>query len=153
MDEQKPTRMQQIIDATEKGYDYYRTNPPREFSRTYLADSICFSACQLAEQTTARAIVVFTHSGYTAYRIASHRPEANIFAFSDNQRIINKLSLVWGVRAYFSDTFTNIDEAIDQSTQKLLEMKLIQEEDVLIHVGSTPVPERGRTNMIKLSYV
>jgi pyruvate kinase len=145
--------MQRIIDATEKGYDYYRSNPPREFSRTYLADSICFSACQLAEQTNARAIVVFTHSGYTAYRIASHRPEANIFAFSDNQRIINKLSLVWGVRAYYSDTTSNIDEAIDQSTQRLLEMNLVQEEDVVIHVGSTPVPERGRTNMIKLSYV
>jgi len=32
-------------------------------------------------------------------------------------------------------------------------LNLIQEEDVVIHVGSTPVPERGRTNMIKLSYV
>jgi pyruvate kinase len=145
--------MQRIIDATEKGYDFFRSNPPREFSRTYLADSICFSACKLAEQTDARAIVAFTHSGYTAYRIASHRPKANIFAFTDNKRIINKLSLVWGVRAYFSETFTNIDEAIDQSTEQLLELKLIQEEDVVIHVGSTPVPERGRTNMIKLSYV
>jgi len=32
-------------------------------------------------------------------------------------------------------------------------MKLIKEEDVVIHVGSTPILERGRTNMIKLSYV
>jgi pyruvate kinase len=145
--------MQQIIDATEKGYDYYRSNPPKEFSRNYLADSICFSACKLAEQTAARAIIVFTHSGYTAYRIASHRPESMIFAFTDNQRIINRLSLVWGVRAYYAETFSSVDEAINQSTQKLLEMNLIQEEDVVIHVGSTPVPERGRTNMIKLSYV
>ena len=145
--------MQQIIDATEKGYDFYRSNPPREFSRTYLSDSICFSACKMAEQTDARAIIVFTHSGYTAYRIASHRPKANIFAFTDNKQIINKLSLVWGVRAYFSTTFKNIDEAIDQSIERLLGKNLIQEEDVVIHVGSTPVPERGRTNMIKLSYV
>jgi pyruvate kinase len=145
--------MQQIIDATEKGYDYFRSNPPREFSRTYLADSICFSACNMAEQTGARAIIAFTHSGYTAYRIASHRPEASIFAFTDNRRIINKLSLVWGVRTYFTETFSNIDEAITASIERLLEMNLIQEEDVVIHVGSTPVPERGRTNMIKLSYV
>ena len=76
-----------------------------------------------------------------------------IFAFTDNKRIINKLSLVWGVRTYFTETFSNIDEAINDSIERLLEMKLIQEEDVVIHVGSTPVPERGRTNMIKLSYV
>jgi len=145
--------MQQIIDATEKGYDFFRSNPPREFSRTYLSDSICFSACKMAEQTDAKAIIVFTHSGYTAYRIASHRPEANIFAFTDNKRIINKLSLVWGVRTYFSETFKSIDEATNQSIERLLKLNLIQEEDVVIHVGSTPVPERGRTNMIKLSYV
>jgi pyruvate kinase len=145
--------MQQIIDATEKGYDYYRSNPPREFSRNYLADSICFSACKMAEQTDARAIITFTHSGYTAYRIASHRPKASIFAFTDNKRIINKLSLVWGVRAYFSEIFNNIDDAIESSKERLLALNLIQEEDVVIHVGSTPVPERGRTNMIKLSYI
>ncbi len=145
--------MQKIIDATEKGYDFFRSNPPREFSRTFLSDSICFSACKMAEQTQAKAIITFTHSGYTAYRIASHRPEAMIFAFTDNKPIINKLSLVWGIRTYFTETFNNIDEAIDGSIERLLEMKLIQEEDVVIHVGSTPVPERGRTNMIKLSYV
>ncbi len=145
--------MQKIIDATEKGFNFFRSNPPREFSRTYLSDSICFNACKLAEQTDARAIITFTHSGYTAYRIASHRPKANIFAYTDNKRIINKLSMVWGVRTYYTDTFSTIDEAINHSIERLLEMNLIQEEDVIIHVGSTPVPERGRTNMIKLSYV
>jgi pyruvate kinase len=145
--------MQKIIDTTEKGFNFFRSNPPREFSRTYLSDSICFNACKMAEQTDARAIITFTHSGYTAFRIASHRPKANIFAFTDNKRIVNKLSLVWGVRTYFTETFSNIDEAINHSTERLLEMNLIQEEDVVIHVGSTPIPERGRTNMIKLSYV
>jgi pyruvate kinase len=145
--------MQKIIDATEKGFDFFRSNPPREFSRTFLSDSICYSACKMAEQAKARAIIAFTHSGYTAYRVASHRPESSIFAFTDNKQIINKLSLVWGVRAYFSEAFKNIDDAITGSIERLLEMNLIQEEDVVIHVGSTPVLERGRTNMIKLSYV
>ncbi len=57
------------------------------------------------------------------------------------------------MRTYFSDTFKSIDEATNQSIEWLLKLNLIQEEDVVIHVGSTPVPERGRTNMIKLSYV
>ncbi len=145
--------MQKIIDATEKGYNYFRNNPPREFSRTFLADSMCFAACSLAEQTHAKAIITFTHSGYTAFRIASHRPDAAIFAFTDNERIIPKLSLVWGVRAYFSEVHTNIDDYIKFSIERLKDMGLITEEDVVVHVGSTPASDRGRTNMVKLSYV
>jgi pyruvate kinase len=107
----------------------------------------------MAEQSMARAIITFTHSGYTAFQIASHRPKAEIFAFTDNEKILSKLSLVWGVRAFHSKVFDNIDDYIKFSIDHLFKMNLIHEEDVVIHVGSTPILERGRTNMIKLSYV
>ena len=145
--------MQQIIDWTEKGYHYYRDNPPREFSRTFLSDSICYNACNMAKQAKAKAIITFTHSGYTAFQIASYRPDVNIFAFTDNERLLRKLSMVWGVRSFYSKVYKNIDDYIRHSIDKLLELKLIREEDVVVHVGSTPILERGRTNMIKLSYV
>jgi pyruvate kinase len=145
--------MQKIIDWTEKGYHFHRDNPPREFSRTFLPDSICYNACNMAEQSRARAIITFTHSGYTAFQIASHRPKAEIFAFTDNERILRKLSLVWGVRSFYSRVFNNIDDYISYSIDQLLERNLIREEDVVIHVGSTPILERGRTNMIKMSFV
>jgi pyruvate kinase len=145
--------MQKIIDTTETGYDYFRKNPPREFSRTFLADSTCYAACRMAEQTTAKAIITYTNTGYTALRIASHRPAAAIFAFTDNKRVIRKLSLIWGIRAYHSEVFPNIDDYIRHSIERLKDMKLIAEDDVVIHVGSTPTNERGRTNVIKLSYV
>ncbi len=145
--------MQRIIDWTEKGYAYYRDKPVREFSRTFLSDSICYSACRLAERTHARAIITFTHSGYTAIQISGQRPEASIFAFTDNERIIRKLSLVWGVRAFYAEVFGNIDEYIDHSLERLKKMGLIRDEDVVVHIGSIPVLERGRTNLLKLSYV
>jgi len=145
--------MQKIIDWTEKGYNYYRDIPPMEFSRTFLSDSICFNACNMAKLARAKAIITFTHSGYTALKIASYRPDVNIFAFTDNRRLLRKLSAVWGVRAFYSEVYENIDDYIEHSISKLLELKLIQDEDVIVHVGSTPILERGRTNMIKLSYV
>lgn len=145
--------MQRIIDWTEKGYHYYRNNPVQEFSTTFLSDSICYSACKMAKRTGAKAIVTFTHSGYTAFKIASHRPQANIFAFTDNKRIIRKLSLAWGVRAFHSEVFENIDLYINHSIQRLKEMNLIKDEDVVVHIGSTPILERGKTNLLKLSYV
>ncbi len=145
--------MQKIIDSTETGYNYFRKNLPREFTRTFLADSICYSACQMAEQTKAKAIITYTYSGYTALRIASHRPDALIFAFTDNRRVIRKLSLVWGIRAYYAESYKSIDEYIIESIRHLKELDLLQEDDVVIHVGSSPTNERGRTNILKLGYV
>ena len=76
-----------------------------------------------------------------------------IFAFTDNPRVIRKLSLIWGVRAYHAEVSKSIDEYIDKSIQALKDMDLVQDDDVVIHVGSTPTNERGRTNILKLSYV
>jgi len=145
--------MQKIIDATERGYNYFRKNPPRDFSRTFLADSICYAACSMAEQTNAKAIITYTYTGYTALRIASHRPSASIFAFTDNSRVIRKLSLVWGIRSYYAEAFSSIDAYIEGSIRQLKELGLVTDDDVVIHAGSTPTNERGRTNIVKLSYV
>ncbi|MBN1184728.1 MAG: pyruvate kinase [Bacteroidales bacterium] len=146
--------MQKIIDSTEKkGFKFFKEHPPKDFSRTFLADSVCYNACNMAMQSGARAIITFTHSGYTAFRISSHRPDADIFAFTTNCEILNKLSLLWGVRAFAYDTVKTMDEAIEHSIKFLKEQKLIKENDIVVHVGSTPLLKRGQTNMMKISYV
>ena len=63
------------------------------------------------------------------------------------------LSLVWGVRAYYTANQKNIEEYINHSLDFLLEKNLISEGDVVVHVGSVPLLKRGKTNMLKLTYV
>ncbi len=146
--------MQKIIDWTEDyGYHYYINRPPNEYSRTFLSDSICYNACMMAKQTNAEAIVIFTNSGYTAFQISSFRPKAHIFAFTMNQDLLPILSLVWGVRAFLSEGDENIDDYIEHSINFLKDRNLIKEGDVVVHAGSIPILERGRTNMLKLSYI
>jgi len=146
--------MQQIISYTEQhAYQYYREHAPYELSRTFLPDSICANACHMAKQTKAEAIVTFTFSGYTPMRIASHRPKASIYTFTRNEALLCRLSLVWGVRAFYYDKSDHTDESIQQSTQFLKENKFLSDDQVIIHVGSIPINARGQTNMIKLSYV
>ncbi|MFN8208793.1 MAG: pyruvate kinase [Bacteroidales bacterium] len=145
--------MQQIITYTEENaYKFNRQHTPPEFSRTFLPDSICANACAMAAQSQARTIVTFTFSGYTAMRIASHRPNATIFAFTRNEPLLHKLSLVWGVRAFYYDNSTEIDQSIKDTTDFLKKKEIIADNEVIIHVGSTPINARGQTNMIKLSY-
>jgi pyruvate kinase len=146
--------MKQIIDWTEThGFEYNRETLPDISDRTFLPDSICLNACRLASQAKVKAIVVFTFSGYTAMRISSHRPEAEVFVFTRNKALVRKMALIWGAHAYHSEESASIDDAIEQSITNLKARGYIKEGDVVVHVGSTPFEEKGQTNMVKLSYV
>ncbi|MDR1866155.1 MAG: pyruvate kinase [Bacteroidales bacterium] len=146
--------MKQIIDWTEHhGFQYNRGALPDINGRTFLPDSICLNACRMADQAKAKAIVIFTFSGYTAMRISSHRPEAETFVFTRNKALVRKMALIWGAHAYHAEEVQNIDEAIDQSVENLKNRGYLKKGDVVVHVGSTPFEEKGQTNMLKLSYV
>jgi pyruvate kinase len=149
--------MQRIIDYTEKHTN--RINPfekqhiPFESSPTFLADSICYNASKLADQVGAKAIILFTHSGYTAIKISSYRPKANIYAFTNNKKLLQQLSLVWGIKLFYLNTYNQLDTAISKSTKILTGQELLKTGDCVIHVGSTPLSEHGNTNVLKVSRI
>ena len=74
--------MRKIIQAIEHDQDiFYRLHKPDKNSRTFISDSLCYHACEMAMQSGARAIAAMTHSGYTAFKVSSHRPRAGIFIY------------------------------------------------------------------------
>jgi pyruvate kinase len=146
--------MQKIIDSTEtEEVMYYKEHIPLKESPTYLADSICYNAVRLAEQVNAAAIITLTHSGYTAFKISSHRPKAPIFTFTMNRDLIADLSLVWGVRAYYFGECYHINDYIVYTEEFLLGHGFLKKGDLVVHVGSIPILDRGKTNMMKLTRV
>jgi pyruvate kinase len=146
--------MQSIISYTENhGNPFNKEHAPQEESSTFLADSICYNASQLALQVRAKAIIVFTHSGYTAIRISSHRPKAKIYAFTSNKKLLNKISMVWGIQPSYLSGYNNLDKAIQESIEILKAKKLLTNGDCVVHVGSTPLHLHGRTNMMKVSKI
>jgi pyruvate kinase len=148
------TSMQSIIAYTEKhGNLFNKQYTPKEETSTFLADSICSTATLLSRQVKAKAIIVFTHSGYTAIRISSHRPKSKIYAFTSNKKLLNKISMVWGIQPFYLSTYDDLDKAIQESIEILKAKKLLKEGDMVIHIGSTPLKLHGSTNMTKVSYV
>jgi pyruvate kinase len=146
--------MQRIIDWTEEHEGLHPLGPsPHTGDSGSFPDSICYSAVQMARQAGARAIVTFTHSGYTAVRISSHRPEADIFAFTMNRQLLPMLSLVWGVQAFYLESSGQIEDYTDRSMGFLRERELASPGDTVVHVGSIPLQEHGKTNMLKLSRI
>jgi pyruvate kinase len=146
--------MQSIIYAVEKNSNiYFKEHRPIVRNQTYISDSICYNACVMAQQVDAAAIVTMTNSGYTGFKLASHRPKANIFIFTDNPALLNTMSLVWGVRGYYYNNYVSTDETIKEIKEFLKKNNLVGTDDLIINIASIPMEEKGRANMLKLSYI
>jgi len=118
-----------------------------------LTDAICKNGVQIAEQTEAQAIVAMTHSGYTAFRISSFRPKANIYIFTGNESLLNTLSLVWGVRGFFFNKMVSTDHTIAEIQTLLKRDGCVNSGDLMVNIASIPMHEFGKSNMLKISFV
>lgn len=146
--------MQKIINNIEENnYPYYADKFLKPKSDSFLGDAVCDSACFLAKQTDAIGIVTMTSSGYTAFEVASHRPQAPIFTFTSNESLLNTLSLVWGVRGFFYDKFESTDKTIEEVNDVLKRKKLVKKGDVIINTAAVPLEKRSRTNMVKVTII
>ena len=144
--------MQKIITEVELLDEiYFRELPPKADSKKFVADSICYTACTLAHQTNAKAIVAMTHSGATGFKIAAHRPKASIFIFTDNRPLLCTLNLVWGVRGFYYDKYESTDITFSDIKNCLLHDNLLSAGELFIHIASTPLHEKSTSNTIKLA--
>jgi pyruvate kinase len=146
--------MHKLIRYTEEhSYRYNRGIAPPKDSPRFIRDSICYSASIMAERIGAKAIVTFTDEGNTAKTISGYRPNTNIYAFTKHIHLLSSLSLLWGVKAFSFDKFDNLNEAIDGSIEILKKHGLVNTDDYVIHVASTPLQVTHRTNILKVTRV
>ena len=61
--------------------------------------------------------------------------------------------MVWGVRGFYYDRGTTTDQTIKETKEILKKQKHLKKGDVVVNLASTPVQERGMTNMMKVSKV
>jgi pyruvate kinase len=147
--------MNKIIVHVENFQDIYykHCEPLNKQSERYITDSVIFNACDMAQQTEAKAIIAMTHTGYSAFRIASQRPRAGIHIFTNNKSLLCTLNLVWGVHGYYYNKFLSTDHSIEDLILHLRTLGHITEGDLVINLTSTPINEKGKTNTLKLSRV
>lgn len=145
--------MNKIIEEAEKEYQPRSRPEPSPKSRTFLSDAVCFNAAKTAEEIKAKAIVGMTSSGYTAFKVSSFRPRAEIFMFSDRMHMLATLNLVWGVRCFYYDRFTTTDETITDVIEILKGAGKIKPGELVVNTGSMPLHRRHRTNMLKVTVV
>ena len=145
--------VQKILKQVEKFEDIYNKHNQHILKNNVeknISDAICYNACSTAQLVNAKAITGLTHSGYTAYKLSSHRPKAGIFIFCKNHFLLRKLNLLWGVRGFLANQFTSTDQAIHEMQKNLQKNGYVKKGDLIIFTSSTPIYQKGMTNMIKL---
>ena len=144
--------MNRILQEMESSEAMFNVEQPGlEHDERMVTDTICMAAVRMAAAIDIKAIVTMTHSGYTAYKISSMRPKANIYAFTSNRRILNQVNLVWGVRAQYYDKTVSTDHTIADIKHILRSRRFVQKGDLVINIASMPIAEQGMANMLKLS--
>ncbi len=144
-----------ILNVESSVYDYNRDDilTPQPHSPSYISDAICYSACKLAYDAQADAIIGMTQSGYTAFMLSSYRPKSPLYIFSKERSLISQLSLSWGVRAFYYAEEDSLDDIISDQITILEERGFIHKGDVVINTGSTPVEKHLPTNIIKITKI
>jgi pyruvate kinase len=132
---------------------YFRFREVDKKSPTYIHDNFVLAACKLAKDVGAKAIVGMTQSGYTAYQSSAYRPNANIFVFTSNKALLNKINLVWGSQAYLYNKLNSTDETIADVEEILKNAGHVKAGDIFIVMASMPIHEKARTNTIKINIV
>ncbi|KAB2810129.1 pyruvate kinase [Phaeocystidibacter luteus] len=126
-------------------------HPPVERNGRFITDSICYHASKVADSVSASSIMTMTFSGYTAFKISSHRPKSNVFVFTANRSILNTLSLIWGVHGFFYDKMESTDNTFHEIKELIRQKKLMKKGELMVKIASMPIEEHGFTNMLKIA--
>lgn len=119
----------------------------------FLTNAICANATQIATQTKAKAIITITYSGFNSIKVSSFRPQAFIYAFTNNHSILNTLSLVWGVQGFYYEGSSTTSQTIKETKEILKKQKYLKTGQVVVNIASMPAREKGTTNMMKVSKI
>lgn len=127
--------------------------PPNIRTLRFITKSICYHAVQIANDVQAKAICTLTNSGYTAFQVSAWRPNSHILVFTSNKRILTQLNLVWGVKAFFYDSFESTDKTVEQINEIATNKGYVNKGDLLVNLTAMPIIEKGMVNTLRVSLV
>ena len=81
----------------------------------------------MAKEVSAEALVVFTRKGSMAHNAAWLRPmHSPLYAFTDNARLMNQLTLLWGITPFLVNFAENPESNFEQAVRMLKDLNLVQ---------------------------
>ncbi len=127
--------------------------PSQDSEPLSFADALSRAAAQVAEDLDTKAIVAFTQSGSSARLASQCRPRVPVLAATPLPPTARRCTLYWGVRPTLVDPADNTDGMLEHIEQRVRDMELAKQGEVIVVTAGTPIGQRGTTNMMKLQVI
>ena len=120
-----------------------------------MTNAVSHATCNAARELDAACIISITKSGYTARSISKFKPNCRIVGCTNNQRVLRQLNLVWGCTPVLitPKEGASTDETFALAVQKVEELKLAEQGDVVVLSTGVPLGAEGTSNIMKVQYV
>jgi pyruvate kinase len=143
--------MDRIIRAVEEDNEYW-TSLPRDMTppQATTADAIALSARHIADVIGCVALVAYTSTGSTAFRVARERPRCGVIGLTPFIETARKLSLVWGVRSMVTEDVSNVEEMVDKADAAVRKLGVAEVGDRIAVIAGIPFGRAGKTNTIRV---
>ncbi|KAK6146423.1 hypothetical protein DH2020_020292 [Rehmannia glutinosa] len=122
--------------------------------KSHMGDMFALHATTMAN-TLATPIIVFTRTGSMAITLSHYRPSSTIFAFTNVERVKQRLILYHGVMPIHMEFTDDVEETFSQALKLLLSKGLVIEGQyvTLVQSGAQPIWRRDSTHHIQVRKV
>jgi len=142
--------MNRIICSAEMHIKDHPHNAPQVLENGNLIyHAVSRSAVKLAESVGASAVVAFTASGNTAYRMARERPNLLLVVMTPELNVKRRLSLLWGAHSFVSKV-QGYEAAIQEAKDIIKNKSFAKKDDTIVIVAGMPFGISGSTNSIRV---
>ncbi|XP_038877819.1 pyruvate kinase isozyme G, chloroplastic isoform X1 [Benincasa hispida] len=144
--------MHTVALRTESSLPISPTTPnPLSVHKSHMGDMFAFHATTMAN-TLSTPIIVFTRSGSMAILLSHYRPCSTIFAFTDDERIKQRLVLYHGVMPIYMQFSNDAEETFSRALELLLDKGHVAEGDhvTLVQSGAQPIWRKESTHHIQV---
>jgi pyruvate kinase len=114
------------------------------------AKAMCLAAVDVATHVAAVSVVAFTETGSSARLVARHRSRTRLLAFTPNEDVRNRLSLVWGTETFLAPSVSHTDEMVAQLDKVLLDLGIFKLHDPIVVIAGVPPGVPGSTNGMRV---
>ena len=145
--------MVKIANRVEPDVNYWKRFEDKKIELTSLEDNIAYSACVIAKNTKADAIVAYTHTGDSARRLSGMGAGCPILAITDNKRTFRQLGLAWNVHPVYVDPQDSIDNTVEARLEKLKQKGILEAGDKVVISGGRSYVNNAKSSKMIGGYV
>ncbi|PKA60068.1 Pyruvate kinase isozyme G, chloroplastic [Apostasia shenzhenica] len=128
--------------------------PGEEFLQVHLSTMFASHATAMAN-TLSTPIIVFTRTGSMAILLSHYRPSLTIFAFTNSERIKQRLALYHGVLPIYMNFSDDAEETFSRATDCLLNEGFLKKREyvTLVQSGTHSIWRKESTHHIQVRKV